>query len=313
MGQLRVNGKCIDINDILGRMTFDCFTSIAFGQSFASMSLYPKQHPFGHSFDQCVELFAKRTTEPFWKLKRALNIDYEYEIDQNLKIINTFCDELIRKKQASNASHRRMTDESGVKTFDLFTLYSEHKNSLTNEEMKFLALNFIIAGRDTTRMLTSWFLYDLSVHPDVKSKVISEIDAFNEKGVGINYAAITKEFKYLEAALCESLRTHPVVPFSVREARDDVVIPSNIVRPPNGGNYVIRKGDRCVIHHFTISKMESFYKNPLQYDPFRFIEKGVRTFSQATYPFFNQNPRLCLGRDFALMEAKLFLYNLLST
>ena len=35
---LRVSGQPIDINDILGRMTFDCFTSIAFGASFDSMS-----------------------------------------------------------------------------------------------------------------------------------------------------------------------------------------------------------------------------------------------------------------------------------
>ena len=157
-------------------------------------------------------------------------------------------------------------------------------------------------------MLTSWFLYDLSVFAEVKQRVISEIDAFNEvhNGNGIDYVSITKEFKYLEAALCESLRYHPVVPFSVREARNDVVVPRDIVKPPNGGNYVIRKGDRCTIHHYTISKMDKFYEEPLKYDPMRFYEKGVRTFSQAKYPFFNQNPRLCLGRDFALMEAMIF-------
>jgi len=44
----------------------------------------------------------------------------------------------------------------------------------------------------------------------------------------------------------------------------------------------------------------------------RFYEKGVRTFSQAIYPFFNQYPRLCLGRDFALMEAKMFLFSFLT-
>ena len=99
----------------------------------------------------------------------------------------------------------------------------------------------------------------------------------------------------------------PVVPFSVREARSDVVIPREICKPPHDGNYVIRKGDRCVIHQFTVSKLDRFYSEPTEYDPTRFLEKGVRTFSQGVYPFFNQNPRLCLGRDFALMEAKVFM------
>ena len=158
-------------------------------------------------------------------------------------------------------------------------------------------------------MLLSWFLFDLSNHPEVKQKVVAEIDAFNAKNGEMDYVSITKGFKYLEAALCESLRYHPVVPLSVREAREDVVIPREIAKPPHGGNYVIQKGDRCQMHQFTVAKMESFYKEPFKYDPMRFYEKGVRTFPQSVYPFFNMSPRLCLGR---LMEAKIFILTLLS-
>eukprot|EP01084_Bolivina_argentea_P210683 358504_1 len=282
---LRASDAEIDINDVLGRMTFDCFTSIAFGKSFDSLSLYPEQHPFGNSFDILVELMRKRFSDPFWKIKRALNIDYEYQIEKHLKVIDHFANVLINEKQYD--TEKRITDESGVKTFDLFTLYYEHNPSLRNEDMKFMALNFIIAGRDTTRMLTSWFLYDLSLFADVHKKVIAEIDSFNaEHKDGISYELIRGGFKYLEAALCESLRYHPVVPRSVREARQDIVIPQRIIKPPNGGNYVIKKGDRCMIHHYTICKLERFYKDAMKYDPMRFYEKGVRTFKQGIYPFF---------------------------
>eukprot|EP01084_Bolivina_argentea_P260779 440511_1 len=308
---LRITNGEIDINDILGRMTFDCFTSIAFGTSFDSMSLYPKKHPFGESFDVLVRELPKRNQEPLWKIKRWLNIDFEYEIQNHLKVIDKFTEDLITKRKKE--SIQNITDESGVNTFDLFTLYMNHKDTLTNREIKYIALNFIIAGRDTTRMLTSWFLYDLIMFPQVQKKVIDEIDMYNKENKnGINYNVISKQFKYLEASLCESLRYHPVVPFSTREARDDVIIPHNIIKPENGGHYVIKKGDRCVIHHFTIAKLDLFYKDPMKYNPMRFYEKGVRTFKQGVYPFFNQNPRLCLGRDFALMEAKIFVYHLLT-
>merc|ERR1712154_305541 len=93
--------------------------------------------------------------------------------------------------------------------------------------------------------------------------------------------------------------------------KEDVVVPRHIAKPSHGGRYVIKQGDRCVIHQFSISKMESFYAEPLEYEPMRFFEKGVRTFAHGKYPFFNQKPRLCLGRDFALMEAKIFLFSLL--
>ena len=139
---LRQNNQIIDINDILGRMTFDCFTSIAFGKSFNSMKLYPDKHPFGKSFDKLVELFPIRNREPLWRIKRALNIGYEYEISENLKVVDDFCIDLITKKKEETVQN--ITDESGQDTFDLFSLYYNHNKELTNEDMKFLALNFII-------------------------------------------------------------------------------------------------------------------------------------------------------------------------
>ena len=139
---LRKDNKPIDINDILGRMTFDCFTSIAFGKSFKSMKLYPDKHPFGVSFDTLVELLPMRNREPFWKIKRALNIGYEHEIIEHLKVIDDFCNDLITKKKEETV--KNITDETGKDTFDLFSLYYNHNKELSNEDMKFLALNFII-------------------------------------------------------------------------------------------------------------------------------------------------------------------------
>ena len=83
-------------------------------------------------------------------------------------------------------------------------------------------------------MLLSWFLYDLSHHSDVKERVVAEIDAFRREHGNMDYVSATKgsSFRYLEAALCESLRYHPVVPNTTREAKQDVVIPSHIASPP---------------------------------------------------------------------------------
>lgn len=156
-----------------------------------------------------MELLANRNQDPLWKVKRALNIGFEAEIRRHLQVINEFSSRLITERRRNAKGHGQITDETGSRTFDLFSLYYDHKESLSDDEMKYLALNFIIAGRDTTRMLTSWFLYDLSVFPEVARKVIAEIDAFNvENGEKVQYKDIIKGFKFLEAALCESLRYH---------------------------------------------------------------------------------------------------------
>ena len=56
-------------------MTFDCFTSIAFGVKFDSMSIYPKEHAFGKAFDSvCVMCHINTCTD---LLCRLVNINMD--------------------------------------------------------------------------------------------------------------------------------------------------------------------------------------------------------------------------------------------
>ena len=44
----------------------------------------------------------------------------------------------------------------------------------------------------------------------------------------------------------------------------------------------------------------------------RWWEKGVNSYSIYKYPIFNINPRLCLGRQVAIMEAKIVVIEFLN-
>ena len=303
--ELKSNGDIIDINEIFGRMTFDCFTSIAFGISFDSMKSYPKTHPFMYAFDYQVNTVSFRDSDAFWRIKKILNIGYNAELTRAAKVITEFSDNVVNQARKSKISN--ITDESGTKTFDLLSLYLDNDPNLSNEQLRYIALHFMIAGRDTTRMLLSWFFYDMSVYSDIKQKVLNEINSYNE----ITFDTVRNGFKYLEAVLCETLRYHPVVPWSVRVAKKDIIIPKGVF--DNDKEYTIYKGNEMLIHHYTICKSTKFWKDPYKYDPQRFIKKGVRTYPEYVFTFFNFKPRLCLGRDFALMEAKIFIYYFFKT
>ena len=80
--------------------------------------------------------------DPFWKIKRTFGIGYEAEIAEHVKVIDDFSTKLITQRRQS--AKQNLKDESGEKTFDLFSLYFHHKKSLSNDEMKWIALNFII-------------------------------------------------------------------------------------------------------------------------------------------------------------------------
>ena len=113
-----------------------------FGQSFDSMALYPDIHPFGVSFDALTDLMLRRFTDPLWRIKKLFGIGFEGEIAEHLKVINDFSNKLITERRQS--AEQKLRDESGDKTFDLFSLYLHHKEFLSNEQMKYIAMNFII-------------------------------------------------------------------------------------------------------------------------------------------------------------------------
>ena len=136
--------------------------------------------------------------------------------------------------------------------------------------------------------------------------------------VKFDYNVINK-LKFLECSLLEALRLHPSVPHLVKYARNDIKIPLQKSYAPNPkdtpeaikrGYYIIRRGNGIVIPCYAMNRLPWLWKNPLKFDPTRFENKKYPPNYLCT---FNVQPRLCLGRNVALMEAKIAVVRLLTT
>eukprot|EP01084_Bolivina_argentea_P037384 69146_1 len=165
-------------------------------------------------------------------------------------------------------------------------------------------MNMIIAGRDTTRLILSWFLYEMCKRPEIKEKIDKEINEYIQTNHSneMEYDKITDNLLYTESTLLETLRMNPVVPFLIRHAMEDVKL-------PNGK--IIRERNEVICPTYSYARNPKIWKDPLTFDPNRFYNKDqspVNVYSVYKYPFFNVNPRLCLGRKLALMEAKVFIF-----
>eukprot|EP01084_Bolivina_argentea_P246295 412222_1 len=300
----------IDIYNMLARFTLDAFTAISFGKSTDSVSIFPEKHAFAEAFDNCIYLFAERHMTPsfIWKpirlLPERLTFGNEYKIKKNIKVIDEFANQVLSARQTAIAT---ISDESGDKYNDIISLFIKQDKNLTNKQLKHIAMNMIIAGRDTTRLLLSWFFYEMCLehNSDIKSKIYTEIDNWivnNNGKTEIDYQKVNDSLLYLESTLLETLRLHPAVPFLIRFAMEDVELPN--------GN-IIRKGDEVVIPTYAFARNPNVFQNPLKFDPLRFFNKGkdpINVYDVYRYPFFNVNPRLCLGRKLALMESKIFVF-----
>eukprot|EP01084_Bolivina_argentea_P184595 318362_1 len=289
----------VDINDILGRFTLDTFCEIAFGSSIDSVQSYPDNDPFGIAFDDLVERTDDRTFDILWKIKRMLNVGSEYHVRQDHNQICKFIYDVLDQKMKQG-----LFDVDGEHRYDLLKLYQQYDSNLSREKLKDIALNFIIAGRDTTRMCLSWLIYELCrpENAEVKNKLIKEMSQREEP----TFKQFQTQFGYLEGALCESLRLHPPVPLNMKGCILDTKLP---IKDECGKNYVIRKGDRVFISHYTMGRCPKIWgDDPLTFEPNRWKAKGMNTYNQYEFGVFNVAPRMCLGKTFAMTEAKVFMY-----
>jgi cytochrome P450 len=134
-----------------------------------------------------------------------------------------------------------------LKRKDLFTrfllLNEEGTETYTDKNLRDTMLNFVIAGRDTTAVTLSWFVYMICSHPDVADKIHEELCTFEKErekeeeanfnhSVGISFPEDTLsnfshrvakfsqhltyesllKLQYLHAAILETLRLYPAVP-----------------------------------------------------------------------------------------------------
>ena len=299
-------GTAVDINDILGRFTLDTFCEIAFGQNTNSVATYPKEQAFGVAFDDMVERLSRRAGDLLWKTKRTLNVGNEAGIHSDHQVIQQFVQDIVAKKHEHSS---KMSDESGKSGNDLLSLYLKHDPNLSFKDLYDIALNFIIAGRDTTRMLLSWWIWELCKpeHRQIRDKLYEEIDAFTEEPT---YSDFGSGFKYLEQTLCETLRLNPSVPFLGRRCVETINLPKI---DGEEKAYRLNPGDLVLVPNYVVARNPKVWgDDACEFKPERWT-KGVNTFGQYKFPHFNINPRMCLGKTFAIQEAKTFAFHFLRT
>ena len=166
--------------------------------------------------------------------------------------------------------------------------------TMSDKEIRDELMTFIIAGHDTTSNLLSWALYLLSTHPTVRRRLEEEVDAvvcgaiptFSELG----------ELNYLEQVIDETFRLYPPAWTVEREPLEDDEICGFSV--PAGS--IVSVGPYFVHHNRDV------WENPAGFDPDRFGPDAPRPDRYAHFPF-GGGPRMCVGADFAIMEAKMIL------
>ncbi|KAJ6879243.1 hypothetical protein NC652_032728 [Populus alba x Populus x berolinensis] len=297
--------QSMDIQDLFMKSTLDSIFKVAFGVELDSMCGSNEEGvKFTSAFDDASALTLWRYVDVFWKIKRFLNIGSEAALKKNVKVVNDFVYKLINKKIELM---RNSEEVSSLKKDDILSRFLQ----VTENDPTYLRdiiLNFVIAGKDTTAAALSWLIYMLCKHPAVQNKIaqevkeatkVKEITDFAEFAASINEEALEK-MKYLHAAITETLRLYPSVPVDAKVCFSDDTL-------PDGFN--VRKGDMVAYQPYAMGRMKFIWGDDAEeYKPERwFNEDGVfQQESPFKFTAFQAGPRICLGKEFAYRQMKIF-------
>nr|DAD21291.1 TPA_asm: hypothetical protein HUJ06_022754 [Nelumbo nucifera] len=173
----------VDMQELLMRMTLDSICKVGFGVEIGSLAPELPENCFARAFDTANIIVTLPFIDPFWRIKKFLNVGSEAQLGESIKTIDSFTYSVIRKRKAEIQEARVHSKDDKIKHDILarfIELSEDPDNNLTDKSLRDVVLNFVIAGRDTTATTISWFIYMIMTHPHVAAKLYSELKAFEE-------------------------------------------------------------------------------------------------------------------------------------
>jgi cytochrome P450 len=152
------------------------------------------------------------------------------------------------------------------------------------------AMSLLIAGHETSGALLSWTFLCLAEHPEWLARIESELAAV--LGGRVPDMSDLAALKVTHAVIEETLRLYPpAYSLFLRQAIKDVDL----------AGVDIRKGDLVQIVPFTLHRDPRWFVSPEAFNPARFLIEP--SWPRYAYLPFGAGPRVCIGQNFALMEA----------
>ncbi|OAY61099.1 cytochrome P450 86A1 [Manihot esculenta] len=292
----------VDLQDLLLRLTFDNICGLTFGKDPQTLSPEMPENPFAIAFDTATEATLQRLLYPglLWRIEKMLGIGSEKRLKKSLKVVENYMDDAVaaRKENPSDDLLSRFMKKRDV-----------DGNPFPISVLQRIALNFVLAGRDTSSVALSWFFWLVMNHPEVEAKIVKEISTVLRETRGNDHQKWLEEpldfdeadkLVYVKAALAETLRLYPSVPQDFKYVVADDVLPDGTFVPA---------GSTVTYSIYSVGRMKSIWgEDCMEFKPERWLSPEGNRFEPPKdgYKFvaFNAGPRTCLGKDLAYLQMK---------
>lgn len=191
-------------------------------------------------------------------------------------------------------------DKGDLLSMLLMATDDEGTGQMSLREVRDEAMTIFLAGHETTANALTWTFYLLSQHPEIEAKLHQEVDTVLQ-----GRAPTIDDLKSLPYTLMiikEAIRLYPPVWSFARQTIEPVEI----------GGYTLPTGAEVFVYPYVTHHDERFFPDPERFDPERFSEENEKHLPKFAYFPFGGGPRICIGNNFAMMEAQLVLATIAS-
>ncbi len=174
-------------------------------------------------------------------------------------------------------------------------------NALSDEQLIAHTNILLVAGHETSTSMSAWLLYLLAQHPGYLRRVQEEQAALVPAGAAPTLEMIQR-MKVLENGLMEAERLYPPVSYG----------PRGVVEDFDFHGYRVPAGSHVFYAIAASHLIPSVFVAPMTFDPDRFAPPREE---QKKTPYalvgFGGGPRICIGINFAKVEIKAMIAEIL--
>jgi cytochrome P450 len=220
---------------------------------------------------------------PMW-IPSPLNL----RLRRAMSRLNNVLDRLIQDRRGKGTDGRDALAR-------MLCLRDEEGKGMSDQQLRDEAMTLLLAGHDTTANALTWSWYLLAQHPQVADKLCHEAaSVFGDRQPSADDVG---KLRYCSDIFNESMRLYPPVFLFGREAIRDCRI----------GDVAVRKGTTIFISQWLLHRDERFFENPLEFLPERWADDFEKKLTPYAYVPFGGGPRICIGKELALLEGALVL------
>lgn len=282
----------VDVQSDLMRYTVDVTTTLAFAQD--TNTLETEGDVIQKHLDQIFPTMQRRLLSPFpyW---RYVRLPADRQVEESVEYVYAAVKEFIRRgrEQLVADPGKRKHPENLLQS--LLVAADEGEEGFSEADVADNVLTMLLAGEDTTANTLAWALYYLAQYPDIQQKMRDELVGVTG-GDDLESYEQTRQLRFIEAVVHETMRLKPVAPVNGLQALRDVRL----------GEWTIKKGDSLTILARVMAMNNSDFPDAETFRPERWITQPgeQRQVNPRSFMPFGSGPRLCPGRSLALLEIK---------